>query len=169
VSLHPFVTRSSPRIVCVQQRERLTKFVEPLETLIASLQPREILHQNSDLTTLLQQFAFHSFVIFHVFFFTVFRSHSSMHMTRLHMLQHHLALHLECHNVVTRHCVFRQRFFIFKTLIITYKTNFLEKLCTQKIYEHKLSIISSSTHLSLSAEILMYLQRSLLSTIFFAQ
>ena len=34
-----------------------------------------------------------------------------------------IALHLECHNVVTRHCVFRQRFFIFKTLIITLLQN----------------------------------------------
>ena len=52
-----------------------TQFFELLDALIRSLQPRETLHQSSDLATLLQQFAFHSLVVFYVFF-TVFRSHS---------------------------------------------------------------------------------------------
>ncbi|KYN18139.1 hypothetical protein ALC57_09555, partial [Trachymyrmex cornetzi] len=44
------------------------KFFEPLDALVASLQPREALHQSSDLAALLQQFAFYSLVVFHVFF-----------------------------------------------------------------------------------------------------
>ncbi|KYN21659.1 hypothetical protein ALC57_05967 [Trachymyrmex cornetzi] len=44
-----------------------TKFFEPLDALFASLQPRETLNQSSDLIALLQQFAFHSFVEFHIF------------------------------------------------------------------------------------------------------
>ncbi|KYN09448.1 hypothetical protein ALC57_18437, partial [Trachymyrmex cornetzi] len=46
-----------------------TKFFEPL---VASLQPCETLNQSSDLTALLQQFAFHSFVEFHVSFTILF-------------------------------------------------------------------------------------------------
>ncbi|KYQ60723.1 hypothetical protein ALC60_00218, partial [Trachymyrmex zeteki] len=45
-----------------------TKFFEPLYALVASLQPRETFLQISDLAALLQQFAFHSLVVFHVFF-----------------------------------------------------------------------------------------------------
>jgi len=44
-----------------------TKFFELLDAFVASLQPRETLHQSSDLAALLQQFAFHSIMIFHVF------------------------------------------------------------------------------------------------------
>ena len=44
-----------------------TKFFELLDALVASLQPRKTLHQSSDLAALLQQFAFHSLMIFHVF------------------------------------------------------------------------------------------------------
>jgi len=44
-----------------------TKFFELLDAFVASLQPRETLHQSSDLAALLQQFAFHSLMIFHVF------------------------------------------------------------------------------------------------------
>ena len=42
----------------------MTKF---FELLVASLQPRETLHQSSDLVALLQQFAFHSLMIFYIF------------------------------------------------------------------------------------------------------
>jgi len=45
----------------------MTKFFELLNALVASLQRRKTLHQSSDLATLLQQFAFHSLMIFHVF------------------------------------------------------------------------------------------------------
>ena len=68
--------QSSPtRIVCVQWRDNIlstTKFFEPLDALVASLQPRETLHQSSDLAALFQQFAFHSLMIFHVFSFLQF-------------------------------------------------------------------------------------------------
>ena len=48
-----------------------TKLFEPLDALVASLQPRETFHQSSDLAALLQQFAFHSLVIFHFFSLTI--------------------------------------------------------------------------------------------------
>jgi len=43
-----------------------TKFFELLDALVASLQPCETFHQSSDLAALLQQFAFHLLMIFHV-------------------------------------------------------------------------------------------------------
>ncbi|KYN37403.1 hypothetical protein ALC56_08234, partial [Trachymyrmex septentrionalis] len=89
-----FVATRVPLPTCTKRRSNCvflgtTKLFEPLDALVASLQPRETFRQSSDLTALLQQFAFHSLVIFHVFFF---RSHSStehLHVTRSHTLQRH--------------------------------------------------------------------------------
>jgi len=73
------------------RRGRTAKFFELLDALIASLQPRETLHQSSDLAALLQQFTFYLARDFPCFF-TIFRSHSYMqhlHVTHSHALQHH--------------------------------------------------------------------------------
>jgi len=74
-----------------------TKFFELFDVLVTLLQPRETLHQSSDLAALLQQFAFHSLVVFHVFFF--FRSHRTLTQSTCMWLIHtrcSTTLHLEC-------------------------------------------------------------------------
>ena len=67
-----------------------TKFFELLDALVASLQPRETLHQSSDLAALLQQFAFHSLMIF--VFSQLFRSRRTLSRSTctwlVHTLQH---------------------------------------------------------------------------------
>ena len=91
-----------PWIVWVQGKALTlgtTKFFEPLNALVASLQPPETLHQSNDLTALLQQFAFYS-LVFHFFFFldhTLRRNTCTWFVyTRCSTV-----LHLECHNILS--------------------------------------------------------------------
>ena len=74
-----------------------TKFFKPLDALVASLQSCETLHQSNDLTALLQQFVFYSFVIF-LFFFLDHTLRRSTCTWLVHTCCS-IALYLECHNI----------------------------------------------------------------------
>jgi len=149
-----------------------TKFFELPDALIASLQLRETLHQSSDLAALLQEFAFHSLMIFHVFSL-FFRSRRTLPRSTctwfVHTRSHNIVTGLEYHNILTSFHYVCLRTCTVRTQSIVHRIYWKTVLVQDRDHEIPY-IVNSSTHFSLPAGILMHMhQLWLLSAIFFAQ